>query len=209
MDLTSAFQTIVADKRFSTYEEFEAALTDFKKQTGVEFARGRVTYHPEGTIKRANLLIANAEYVCRCKRSTECEAAFKLGSRRLFLHVIKFYMLHNHGVSRAAPEDEEQKGGGEHSSPAYEVLEDLTPQFMRFFPSDRMDTYEAFHERMREFQQATGSVYVLGRSNKWSQKEQAAAASSRLTYKNVTLQCVHFGSGSSRRSSVEGSTRLK
>ncbi|VDL92806.1 unnamed protein product [Schistocephalus solidus] len=210
MDLTSTFQAIVANKSFGSYEEFEVALTDFKKRTGVEFARGRATYHPEGTIKRANLLIANAEYVCRCKRSTECEAAFKLGSRRLSLHVIKFYMLHNHQACPAAREEEVngQKESGEHKPPAYQVLEDLTPQFMRFFPSDRMDTYEAFNARLRQFQQETGSVYVLGRSNKWPQKEQAAAELAGLTYKNVTLQCVHFGSGGSRRPSVDGNALL-
>ncbi|BHF79394.1 zinc ion binding [Sparganum proliferum] len=210
MDLTSAFQKIVADKRFSTYEEFEEALRDFKKQTGVEFARGRATYHPEGTIKRANLLIANAEYVCRCKRSTECEAAFKLGSRRLSLHIIKFYMLHNHEACQAAPEEEKegQKEGDEHAPPAYEVLEDLTPEFVRFFPSDRMDSYEALNERLRQFQQATGSVYVLGRSNKWSQKERESAATAGLTYKNVTLQCVHFGSGNSRHLSDTSGARF-
>ncbi|BHF79457.1 zinc ion binding [Sparganum proliferum] len=210
MDLTSSFQKIVADKRFNTYEEFEEALRNFKKQTGVEFARGRATYHPEGTIKRANLLIANAEYVCRCKRSTECEAAFKLGSRRLSLHIIKFYMPHNHEACRAAPEEKKKKKqDGEHAPPAYEVLEDLTPEFLRFFPSDCMDSYEAFNERLCQFHQATGSVYVLGRSNKWSQKERESAATAGLTYKIVTLQSVHFGSGNSRHLSDNSCARFK
>ncbi|BHF79466.1 zinc ion binding [Sparganum proliferum] len=120
-------------------------------------------------------------------------------------------MLHNHEACRAAPEEKKKKKkqGGEHAPPAYEVLEDLTPEFVRFLPSDRMDSYEALNERLRHFQQAMGSVYVLGRSNNWSQKKRESAATAGLTYKNVTLQCVHFGSGNIGSLSDNNGARFK
>ncbi len=84
----------------------------------------------------------------------------------------------------------------------YNVVYDVTTQFVEIFSSGRFPTYADFLVRLEEFQRETGCLYSKRRSNMWPAE---AKDKEHLVYKFVIFDCVHFGftRDNSRRRSTQ------
>ncbi|KAL5106185.1 hypothetical protein TcWFU_004578 [Taenia crassiceps] len=84
----------------------------------------------------------------------------------------------------------------------YNVVYDVTTQFVEIFSSGRFPTYQDFLVRLEEFQRETGCLYSKRMSNMWPAE---AKDKEHLVYKFVIFDCVHFGytRDNSRRRSTQ------
>ncbi|VDO00244.1 unnamed protein product [Rodentolepis nana] len=172
MDLTETFEHLFTGKHFTSDAEFEKACEDFRKSTGVRFARRHVLSRQEPLPNLPNLLLKQGQFTCSV---SYCNAFFAVGSKKCGVYVTRFNMHHIHGPM---PEEE------------YNVVCDLTNVFRQYFPVDQYSTFEEFHNLLIAFQSHTGSSYVKRHTVRWPAD---AIDKQHLVYARAHFECVRYG----------------
>ncbi|KAM7536315.1 hypothetical protein Aperf_G00000081806 [Anoplocephala perfoliata] len=185
MDFNLQFQDKVASRSFPTFEHLEDAIKDFTKVTGSQFALKKKVRHRNGAPMRETHKYRYAFFKCICFYSTECEAFFNVASRGQLLRVTQYYMVHNHAVVYNPAF--KQHGFDDEG---YDVRCDLTDEFERIFPEKSFDTFEEFLNKLQEFQESTGCIFVKRNADRYPPE---AVDKQHLVYKAVKMECVHYG----------------
>ncbi|VDL62091.1 unnamed protein product [Hymenolepis diminuta] len=172
MDLTETFERLFTGKHFTSDAEFERACEDFRKETGVRFARRHVLSRQEPLPNLPDLLLKQGQFTCSV---SYCNAFFAVGSKKCGVYVTRFNMHHIHGPM---PEEE------------YNVVCDLTSVFRQYFPVDHYSTFEEFHNLLIAFQSHTGSSYVKRHTVRWPAD---AIDKQHLVYARAHFECVRYG----------------
>ncbi|KAM7532723.1 hypothetical protein Aperf_G00000129911 [Anoplocephala perfoliata] len=180
MDLTETFERLFTGKHFTSDAEFEQACEEFKKETGCRFSRRHVLCRQEPLEGFPNLLLKQGQFTCSV---SYCNAFFAVGSKKSGVYVTRFNMHHIHG-----PMPEE----------VYNVVCDLTDTFRQYFPVNRYQTYDEFHNLLVAFQNHTGSSYVKRHTVRWPAD---AIERQHLVYARAHFECVRYGWSESNASS--------
>nr|CDS27552.1 annexin [Hymenolepis microstoma] len=67
---------------------------------------------------------------------------------------------------------------------------DLSPEFRKFFSSDEFSSFEELSERLRQFEVATGALYVKLNSRRFPEGHPMRDS---LVYSNMKYVCYHYG----------------
>lgn len=68
---------------------------------------------------------------------------------------------------------------------------DITPQFEKYLSGKLFDSYDAFLESLRQFEEATGSIYTLRDARKLTSGDSSGELLDKLVYKLATFRCTN------------------
>ncbi|THD27459.1 hypothetical protein D915_001549 [Fasciola hepatica] len=68
---------------------------------------------------------------------------------------------------------------------------DITPQFEKYLSGKLFDSYDAFLESLRQFEEATGSIYTLRDARKLTSGDSTGELLDKLVYKLATFRCTN------------------
>uniref|UniRef100_A0A5K3EK87 FAR1 domain-containing protein n=2 Tax=Mesocestoides corti TaxID=53468 RepID=A0A5K3EK87_MESCO len=219
-DLTVQFEEFFPVKSFATFDEFLTKLQEFQDATGCIFVKRNADRYPPEAIDKQHLVYKAVKMECvhyghrqdskkpshtnlRISCKIGCRCCIHISTYKGRVAIGKYFMKHNHPVPI---EEAIQYPQATHLSACddshYNVVYDVTTQFVEIFSSGRFPTYQDFLVRLEEFQRETGCLYSKRMSNMWPAE---AKDKEHLVYKFVIFDCVHFGytRDNSRRRSTQ------
>nr|CUU99320.1 hypothetical transcript [Hymenolepis microstoma] len=218
-DLTVQFEQLFPEKTFNTFQEFLDKLEQFQELTGCIFVKRNADRYPPEAVDKQHLVYKAVKMECvhyghrqDSKKQSHANLSCKIGCR-CCIHIStykgrvtigKYFMKHNHPVpieeAIQYPQATHLSAAGEISQ--YNVVYDVTTQFVETFNSGRFATYQEFLEKLEQFQRESGCLYSKRMSNMWPAEMKDKE---HLVYKFVIFDCVHFGytRDNSRRRSTQ------
>ncbi|EUB62359.1 hypothetical protein EGR_02812 [Echinococcus granulosus] len=169
-DLTGQFEELFPVKSFNTFDEFLGKLHEFQDATGCIFVKRNADRYPPEAIDKQHLVYKAVKMECvhyghrqdsKKQTHTNLRISCKIGCR-CCIHVStykgrvtigKYFMKHNHPVPiEEAIQYPQTTHLSANDDSHYNVVYDVTTQFVEIFSSGRFPTYQDFLVRLEEFQ---------------------------------------------------------
>ncbi|KAM3183369.1 hypothetical protein ACTXT7_010475 [Hymenolepis weldensis] len=190
-DLTVQFEQLFPEKAFDTFQEFLGKLEQFQELTGCIFVKRNADRYPPEAVDKQHLVYKAVKMECvhyghrqdskkqshanlRISCKIGCRCCIHISTYKGRVTIGKYFMKHNHPVpieeAIQYPQATHLSAAGEVSpSPnlEYNVVYDVTTQFVEIFNSGRFATYQEFLEKLEQFQRETGCLYSKRMSNMW------------------------------------------